>query len=40
MQEIDISGVELQKWSLEFVISFSEIYFLDLGVRFGEFFLR
>jgi hypothetical protein len=34
MEEINISGLELQRWSLEFVISFSKIYILDLGVKF------
>jgi hypothetical protein len=36
MDEIYISRLELQRWSLEFVISFSKIYILDLGVRFDD----
>jgi hypothetical protein len=35
MEEIHISGLDLQRWSLEFVISFPKIYIGDLGVRFG-----
>jgi hypothetical protein len=32
--EIHISRLELQKWSLEFVISSSKGYICDLGLRF------
>jgi hypothetical protein len=39
MKEIYISGLELQRWSLESVITFSKINIFDLGVRFGFFLL-
>jgi hypothetical protein len=32
VQEIHLSRLELQRWSLEFVISFSKVYILDIGV--------
>ncbi len=32
VQEIYISRLELQRWSLEFVISFSKVYILDWGL--------
>jgi hypothetical protein len=35
LKEIHIHRLELQIWSLEFVMSFSEVYILDLGWRFG-----
>jgi hypothetical protein len=34
VQEIYISRLELQGWSLEFVIFFSKVYIWDLGLRF------
>ncbi len=37
MEEINISGLELQRWAHDFVISFSKIYICDLEVRFGQF---
>ncbi len=38
--EIFISRLELQRWSLEFCICFSKIYFIqDLGVRIGQLLL-
>jgi hypothetical protein len=35
VRRIHISRLELQRWSLEFVISFYTIYIWDLGLRFG-----
>jgi hypothetical protein len=35
MEELYISGLELQRWPPEFVFSFSEIYVWDLGMGFG-----
>jgi hypothetical protein len=35
VHEIHISRLELQKWSLEFVISFSTIHIWVMGLRFG-----
>ncbi len=35
VQEIHISRLELQRWSLEFVLFFSKVYIWDLGLRFG-----
>jgi hypothetical protein len=36
MEEIYISGLELERWSLEeSTISFSKIYIWDFEVRFG-----
>jgi hypothetical protein len=34
-KEIHVSRLELQRWSLEFVIFFSKVYIWDLGLRFG-----
>jgi hypothetical protein len=36
MEEIYISELELQRWSLKIFISFSKIYFWYLGLRFGQ----
>jgi hypothetical protein len=33
--EIHITKCELQRWYLEFVISFSKVYIWDLELRFG-----
>jgi hypothetical protein len=35
VQEVHISRLELQRWSLEFDISFSYVYIWDLGLKFG-----
>jgi hypothetical protein len=35
LEEIYISGIELPRWSLELVLSFSKIYIWNLGVRLG-----
>jgi hypothetical protein len=35
VQEIHISRLEIQRWSLEFGISFSKVYVWHLGLRFG-----
>jgi hypothetical protein len=40
VEEIHISRLESQRWSLEFVISFSKVYIWDLTLRFGYFFLE
>jgi hypothetical protein len=39
LQEIHISKLELQRRPLKFVISFSKVYFWDLGLKFGSFLL-
>jgi hypothetical protein len=40
LEEIYISGLELERWSLEeSIISFSKIYIWDFEVRFGKFHL-
>jgi hypothetical protein len=31
MEEINISGLELQRWSLEFVISFTKYIYSGIG---------
>ncbi len=38
VQEIHISRLELQRWSLEFVISFSKVYICDWDVGLGNSF--
>ncbi len=39
MKKINISRLELQRWPLEFIISFSKVYIWDLGLRFSKFLL-
>ncbi len=39
VQEILISKLEPQRWSHEYVISFSKLYIWDLAFRFGKFLL-
>jgi hypothetical protein len=36
--EIHISRLELQRWHLEFAISFSKTYIWDLGLRLADSF--
>ncbi len=38
IKKIYISRLELQRWPLEFVISFFKVYIWDLGLRFAKFF--
>jgi hypothetical protein len=33
--QIHISRLKLKRWPIEIVISFSEVYIWDLGLRFG-----
>jgi hypothetical protein len=35
VEEIHISRLEPQRWSIEIVISFSKVYIWDLALRFG-----
>jgi hypothetical protein len=39
LQEIHISKLEQQRWPLELVISLSNVYIWDLGLRLGSFLL-
>ncbi len=39
VQVIHISKLELRRQSLEYVIFFSKVYILDLGLKFGKFLL-
>ena len=39
LQEIHISRIELQSWSLELVITFLKYIFWNLGLRFSSFLL-
>jgi hypothetical protein len=34
VQEIHIFRLELQRWPLQFIISFSKVYVWDLGLKF------